>query len=111
VEINEPSLLQVRPEHIIDVIAGIEDSCDLIFATRPIVSAISTWLGKRVIGQHEGSSRRLAATEAEQGATQGKLSQAGWGAPLPGPTGGKTELAKAVAETMFGDEQRWCAST
>ena len=29
-----------------------------------------------------------------------------------GPTGvGKTELAKALAEFLFDDERRWCAST
>src|SRR3989449_2096903 len=109
VEINEPHAMIVKPEHVIDVIS--QESRiprDMIFRdTSDRFALTEAHLSERVIGQKEA----IKAVAQRLRLNKGPLKESHYklvGVVLfLGPTGvGKTELAKAVAEFMFGDDHK-----
>ena len=109
VEINEPNVMQVRPEHIIDVIS--QESRiprDLIFRdTSDRFKSLEEMLGRRVIGQKEAVRAVAQRLRLNKGPLKENFYKPDGVLLFLGPTGvGKTELAKSVAEAMFGDEEK-----
>ncbi|HEY8460243.1 MAG TPA: ATP-dependent Clp protease ATP-binding subunit [Blastocatellia bacterium] len=109
VEINEPNALQVKPEHIIDVIS--QESRiprDLIFRdTSERFKDLEELLGRRVIGQKEAVRAVAQRLRLNKGPLKENFYKPDGVLLFLGPTGvGKTELAKSVAEAMFGDEEK-----
>ncbi|HEX5082949.1 MAG TPA: ATP-dependent Clp protease ATP-binding subunit [Blastocatellia bacterium] len=109
VEINEPNALQVKPEHIIEVIS--QESRiprDLIFRdTSDRFKDLEELLARRVIGQKEAVKAVAQRLRLNKGPLKENFYKPDGVLLFLGPTGvGKTELAKSVAEAMFGDEEK-----
>lgn len=109
VEIDSPDDPIVRKQHVIDVIAQESQiPQDMIFReTTDRFANMEEGLGRRVVGQHEAVEAVARRLRLNKGPLKENFYKPDGVMLFLGPTGvGKTELAKSVAEFMFGDESK-----
>ncbi len=109
VEIDSPDDPIVRKQHVIDVIAQESQiPQDMIFReTTDRFANMEEGLGRRVVGQHEAVEAVARRLRLNKGPLKENFYKPDGVMLFLGPTGvGKTELAKSVAEFMFGDENK-----
>lgn len=98
--------VEVRAEHVAEIVSNLTGIpvAELTTEERQKLMHMEDLLHRRVVGQNEAIEAVSAAVRlARSGLKEGRRPIAV--ALFLGPTGvGKTELAKALAETVFGDE-------